>query len=173
MRKMIYGGDTETMKGRPISFQFYGEKRSDMIFIPDADKATSILLKWCKSLPSRALHVVYVHNLEFDMVSFFWDHRDELVANRSGEFDFEIDGWRIHGAYGAPTFCFIDDPGQNRKIMLVDSFSYYRASLAKAADVFCPDLPKLKAPDGLGEKLFKRTDEQFIEYAMRDSAHGS
>lgn len=169
MRKMIYGGDTETMKGRPISFQFYGEKRSDMIFIPDADKATSILLKWCKSLPSRALHVVYVHNLEFDMVSFFWDHRDELVANRSGEFDFEIDGWRIHGAYGAPTFCFIDDPGQNRKIMLVDSFSYYRASLAKAADVFCPDLPKLKAPDGLGEKLFKRTDEQFIEYAMRDS----
>jgi hypothetical protein len=169
MRKMIYGGDTETMRGRPISFQFYGENRSDMIFISDADKATSILLKWCKSLPSRAQHVVYVHNLEFDMVSFFWDHRDELVAQRSGEFDFTIDGWRIHGAYGAPTFCYLSDSGENKSVILVDSFSYYRASLAKAADVFCPGLPKLKAPDGLGEKLFKRNDEQFIDYAMRDS----
>lgn len=169
VRKMIYGGDTETMRGQPISFQFYGENRSDMIFIPDPAKATSIMLKWCKSLPSRALHVVYVHNLEFDMVSFFWDHREELVAHRSGEFDFEIDGWRVHGAYGSPTFCRLTDSGNNRVVMLVDSFSYYRASLAKAADVFCPDLPKLKAPDGLGEKMFKRNDEQFIEYAMRDS----
>lgn len=169
MRKMIYGGDTETMKGRPISFQFYGDNLSDMIFISDADKATSILLKWCKSLQSRALHVVYVHNLEFDMVSFFWDHRDELVTQRSGEFDFTIDGWRIKGAYGAPTFCRITDSGENRVILLVDSFSYYRASLAKAAEVFCPDLPKLKRPDGLGEKLFKRNDEEFIDYAMRDS----
>lgn len=169
MRKMIYGGDTETMRGRPISFQFYGEGRSDMIFIDDPEKASNILLKWCKTLPSRALHVVYVHNLEFDMVSFFWDHRTELVSSRSGEFDFTIDGWRIAGAYGAPTFCRITDASMNRVVMLVDSYSYYRASLAKAADVFCPELPKLKAPDGLGEKLFKRSDESFIEYAMRDS----
>lgn len=169
MRKMIYGGDTETMRGRPISFQFYGENRSDMIFINDPQKATSILLAWCKRLPSRALHVVYVHNLEFDMVSFFWDHRDELVSTRSGEFDFVINEWRITGAYGAPTFCRIMDNSGNRVVMLVDSFSYYRASLAKAAALFCPTLPKLEAPDGLGEKLFKRTDEKFIEYAMRDS----
>lgn len=169
MRKMIYGGDTETMRGRPISFQFYGQNRSDMIFIADPEQASSILLKWCKKLPSRAYHVVYIHNLEFDMVSFFWDHREELVMGRSGEFDFTIDGWRIQGAYGAPTFCRIIDSSENRVVMFVDSFSYYRASLAKAAEVFCPTLPKLKTPDGLGEKLFKRTDEQFIEYAMRDS----
>lgn len=169
MRKMIYGGDTETMRGRPISFQFYGLNRSDMIFISDPQKAISILLAWCKRLPSRALHVVYVHNLEFDMVSFFWDHRDELVTTRSGEFDFIIGEWRIVGAYGAPTFCRIMDNSGNKVIMLVDSYSYYRASLAKAAEVFCPDMPKLKAPDGLGDKLFKRTDEAFIEYAMRDA----
>lgn len=169
MRKMIYGGDTETMRGRPISFQFYGENRSDMIFIPDPAKATSILLKWCKSLPSRTHHVVYVHNLEFDMVSFFWDHRTALVSTRSGEFDFVVDGWRVQGAYGAPTFCRMTDSGGNRVVMFVDSFSYYRASLAKAADVFCPDLPKLKTPEGLGEKMFTKKDDKFIEYAMRDS----
>lgn len=169
VRKMIYGGDTETMRGRPISFQFYGENLSHMIFITDPQKATSILLGWCRRLPSRVQHVVYIHNLEFDMVSFFWDHRNELVASRSGEFDFIIDDWRIRGAYGAPTFCRITDSSENRTIIFVDSYSYYRASLAKAATLFCPTLPKLERPDGLGEKLFKRNDEEFIEYAMRDA----
>lgn len=169
MRKMIYGGDTETMNGHPISFQFYGENCDDMIFLSDPDKATSVFLKWCKSLPARVQHVVYVHNLEFDMVSFFWDHRVDLVSTRSGEFDFSVDGWRVAGAYGAPTFARITDSGNNRVIMLVDSYSYYRASLAKAADVFCPTLPKLVRPEGLGERRFAKTDQGFIDYAMRDS----
>lgn len=169
MRKMIYGGDTETMAGQPISFQFYGEHCEDMIFLSDPDRATSTFLKWCKARPSRMLHVVYVHNLEFDMVSFFWDRRIDLVSTRSGEFDFYVNGWHITGAYGAPTFARITDPGENRTIMLVDSFSYYRASLAKAAEVFCPGLPKLERPEGLGEKRFTKKDEGFSEYAMRDS----
>lgn len=169
MRKMIYGGDTETMAGQPITFQFYGEHCDDMIFLSDPNRASSTFLKWCKARPSRMLHVVYVHNLEFDMVSFFWDHRVDLVSTRSGEFDFQVHGWRVTGAYGAPTFARITDPGENRVIMLVDSFSYYRASLAKAAEVFCPELPKLERPEGLGEKKFAKTDDAFIEYAMRDS----
>lgn len=169
MRKMIYGGDTETMAGQPITFQFYGEHCEDMIFLSDPEKATATFLRWCKARPSRMLHVVYVHNLEFDMVSFFWDHRVDLVSSRSGEFDFYVHGWHITGAYGAPTFARITDPGENRTIMLVDSFSYYRASLAKAADVFCPDLPKLERPEGLGEKRFAKTDQSFIDYAMRDA----
>lgn len=169
MRKMIYGGDTETMAGMPITFQFYGEHCEDMIFLSDPERATSTFLRWCKARPSRMLHVVYVHNLEFDMVSFFWDRRVDLVSSRSGEFDFHVQDWHVTGAYGAPTFARITDPGENRVIMLVDSFSYYRASLAKAAEVFCPDLPKLVRPEGLGEKRFSKKDEGFIEYAMRDS----
>ena len=43
------------------------------------------------------------------------------------------------------------------------------AQIARPFEAKLDHLPKLKAPDGLGEKLFKRTDEQFIEYAMRDS----
>jgi hypothetical protein len=169
MRKFIYGGDTETMGGMPITFQFYGDKCEDMIYLSDPDKASRTFLRWCSQRPARAIHVVYVHNLDFDMVSFFWDRRVDLVSSRSGEFEFEIDGWHIKGAYGAPTFARITDAGENRTIMLVDSFSYYRASLAKAADVFCPHLPKLTRPEGLGEKRFKRSDAEFAEYAMRDA----
>ncbi len=169
MRKMIYGGDTETMNGFPISFQFYGANCDDMIFLSDPEEASHTFIRWCRTRASRIQHVVYVHNLEFDMVSFFWDRRVELVLSRSGEFEFEVDGWTVKGAYGAPTFARITDAGSNRVIMLVDSYSYYRASLAKAADVFCPALPKLKRPEGLGEKRFKKTDSAFIDYAMRDS----
>lgn len=171
MRKFLYGGDTETMAGEPISFQFYSEQagREDMIWIDDADKASRTLLRWCKSLKTHAHHVVYVHNLEFDMVSFFWDRKDELVTTQSGEFDFALDGWRVTGVYGAPTFARMVDGANHRTVYLVDSFSYYRASLAKAAQVFCPTLPKLERPEGLGERRFKKTDSAFVEYAMRDS----
>lgn len=171
MRKFIYGGDTETMAGQPITFQFYSEQphRDDILWITDPNKATQQFVRWCQSLSTNAQHVVYIHNLEFDLVSLFWDRKDELVTTTSGEFEFTAHGWKIAGVYGAPTFCRLTDGARHRSVLLVDSFSYYRASLAKAADVFCPHLPKLERPDGLGEKLFKRTDEQFVEYAMRDA----
>lgn len=171
MRKFLYGGDTETMEGAPISFQFYSDQanRDDMIWIDDARYASRALMKWCRSLVSHAQHVVYVHNLEFDMVSFFWNRKDELVSTASGEFEFECEGWRVSGVYGAPTFAKLSDAANHRSVFLVDSFSYYRASLAKAAEVFCPHLPKLERPEGLGQKRFAKTDSEFIDYAMRDA----
>lgn len=171
MRKFIYGGDTETMNGEPISFQFYSEQaaRDDMIWIDDAGKASRTFMRWCKSLRSKAQHIVYIHNLEFDMVSFFWDRKEELVTTTSGEFEFECEGWHVSGVYGAPTFARLVDSAQHRTVYMVDSFSYYRASLAKAADVFCPGLPKLERPEGLGQRRFARNDAAFIDYAMRDS----
>lgn len=170
MRKFIYGGDTETLEGAPLTFQFYSEHpKVDQIFWVDPQQATRTLLKWCKALPTNAEHVVYVHNLEFDLVSFFWDRKSALVTASDGEFEFRCDGWLITGVYGAPTYARLTDSRSRRVVMLVDSFSYYRASLAKAADVFCPALPKLARPHGLGKKNFTKRDTGFVEYAMRDA----
>lgn len=171
MRKFIYGGDTETMHGEPITFQFYSQhaKRDDLIWIDNPNQASRILLKWCGSLQSNAEHVVYVHNLEFDMVSFFWECKQKLVLNSSGEFEFTHGSWHISGVYGAPTYCKLVNRSNRITVYLVDSFSYYRASLAKAATVFCPDLPKLTRPEGLGDKRFSKRDRQFMRYAMRDA----
>ena len=171
MRKFLYGGDTETMAGEPITFQFYSEQAQveDIIWIDDPSKASRVFLKWCRSLAANAHHVIYVHNLEFDMVSFFWDCKQELVTTTSGEFDFRRDGWHITGVYGAPTFARMVHGDTKRTVLIVDSFSYYRASLAKAAEVFCPTLPKLDRPEGLGQRRFRKTDTAFCEYAMRDS----
>lgn len=171
MRKFIYGGDTETLRGRPITMQFYSKhaRVDDLLWVTDPDDAAGQFLRWCATLQSNAQHVIYIHNLNFDMVSFFWDIKDELVVTDSGEFDFTYEGWRVSGVYGAPTFARLTDKSSHRSVMLVDSFSYYRASLEKAAAVFCPDLPKLKRPDGLGQKMFSKRDLDFCAYAMRDA----
>lgn len=171
VRKYLYGGDTETNAGRPITFQFFSKSagRDDLIWIDNPDRASSALMRWCKSLQSHAQHVVYVHNLEFDMVSFFWDRKEKLVSTTSGEFEFTCGTWKITGVYGAPTFARMVDSSSHRTVIFVDSFSYYRASLKEAAKVFCPDLPKLEQPEGLGQRNFTPKDTAFCEYAMRDA----
>lgn len=171
IRKYLYGGDTETMAGEPITFQFFSEqaKRCDLVWIDDSRYASRALMKWCRSLVSHAQHVVYIHNLEFDLVSFFWNKKQELVTTTSGEFEFACEGWKVSGVYGAPTFAKLTDSASHRTVLLVDSFSYYRASLAKAAKVFCPHLPKLERPEGLGQRRFSKNDQTFIDYAMRDA----
>ena len=172
MAKIIYGGDTETCEGVPFLFQFFsadrGHARRDLVWINDPSSATERLLYWCGSLRSDAQHVVYVHNLGFDTISFLWGHKKNLVADSSGEFDFRVGKWRIKGAYGAPTF-FRVSSGKHRSVVFVDSFSWFRATLAKAADLFCPHLPKLDAPADLGTKVFHASNKAFCSYAMRDA----
>lgn len=166
--KIIYGGDTETVNGEPMSMQFYSEDNGeDSMLWVNKDNACSTFLRWCKSRRSNVEHVMYIHNLEFDLVELIFGHHAKLVSPE-GDFDFVIDGWRITGTYGKPTFCRISN-GHDKSVLLVDSFSYFRGSLEKAATLFCPDLPKLERPEGLGEKRFTKKDAGFIEYAMRDS----
>jgi hypothetical protein len=173
-RKMLWGGDSETLEGPPISFQFYTQYSQQHIDIADPEYATNTFLNWCESLPTKWCHVVYVHNLGFDLVSFFWNVKRELIATTSGEFSFALESesgtiWEIEGTYGAPTYCIMADEHRTRSIYLVDSWSYYQGSLAQAATQFCPHLPKLEAPKGLGHKRFTAADKHFAAYAMRDS----
>lgn len=174
MRKMLWGGDTETMEGPPISFQFYNPQRKQHIWIDDPETATDTLLTWMETLPTKMMHVVYIHVLDFDMVSFFWDARGELMTTTAGEFSFACKSpsgtdWSIDGAYGTPTYCIMVDEHRTRTVYFVDSKSYYQGTLADAANLFCPDLPKLEKPKGLGHKYFERDDQEFLDYAMRDA----
>jgi hypothetical protein len=169
MDKIVYGADTETYRGLPMTLQFYSEDVAcERIEWVDAKSAQNVFLKWCKSLRVKCQHIVYIHNLAFDLPELLWRKKENLVSAGSGEFDFSAAGFRIHGVYGAPTFARINDSA-GRSIYLIDSFSFYRGSLASAADLFCPDLPKLDHPAQLGEKLFTKRDTAFVAYAMRDA----
>lgn len=168
MDKYIYGGDTETLFGKPMTLQFYSEDVacSDIYFV-SAETAADTFLTWCRQRRRNVLHVVYIHNLAFDLPELLWKHHAKLIGP-GGDFDFKLKRWSIKGVYGTPTFCRVSN-GHDISVMLVDSFSYFRGSLAKGAELFCPDLPKLKRPEGIGEKQFRKKDSDFTEYAMRDA----
>jgi hypothetical protein len=175
--KIIYGADTETVCGKPNSIQIYSDDvHTREHFLVTPGNARKAFLKWCASRQPNRLHVVYVHNLRFDLPELLYGCEQRFIEN-GGEFKFTEAQWRIRGLFGSPTFCCLTDGevGQSknkRTIYLVDSWSFYRGTLSSAAELYCPDLPKLPPIVDLGQKRISRGSAQysrFVEYGMRDA----
>lgn len=169
MDVIVHGADSETYHGRPMTLQFFSDdmEYSECLWV-DEHTATQGFLEWADSLPTHCQHVVYCHNLDFDLPEFLWGVKEKLVTT-GGDFAFDIGDWHIHGVYARPTFCYMKDKRHHISILMVDSFLWFNGTLAKAAELFCPKLPKLKRPDKLGTKLYSMRDEKFHAYAMRDA----
>jgi hypothetical protein len=169
MRKFVWGADSETLHGEPHTLQFYSEdfEPGEHCIWCSADTAVAAFFDWVECLPTNSFHVVYCHNLQFDLPEFFWDYHQELIG---GEFEFEpYSDWKVSGVYGRPTFAKVYCRSKKISILIVDSFAWFSSSLSAAADLFCPDLPKLRMPKGLGERKFSMRDSDFYDYAMRDA----
>lgn len=161
----VIGCDSETFKGRPITFQFYSEhtkKINGCVFIGKRN-AVNVFLSTLKRLP-RGRYRMYGHNLEFDMLSFLWEVRAQI---KDGDIQLQIDDWNITGRYSKPIFAEFTDGV--RHIELVDSFLWFMTSLDNASKRVCPHLPKLLRPKGLGETIYTSRDTDFVAYAMRDA----
>lgn len=169
-RPIICGIDSETNQGPPFSLQLYSEDQrslTKMLWV-DAKNATDKLLEHLsRNVRDNTPYVLYGHFLPFDFVSFFWPRLEELVRRRDSVFRFTHRAWTIEGVYGTPTFARLSNG--RKSVMILDSWSWFRCSLAKAADLVCPDLPKLKRIDGLGTRVFTARDKGFTDYAMRDA----
>lgn len=169
MDVIVHGADSETYHGRPMTLQFYsGDMEYEQCLWVDEHTSTQGFFEWADSLPRHCLHVVYVHNLEFDLPEFFWSYKEQLITT-GGDFHFDVDGWHVSGVYGKPTFCRLTHRHQSRQILIVDSYYWFAGSLKNAAKLYCPHLPKLKTPKGLGTKKFGMNDDNFYAYAMRDA----
>lgn len=174
MDRIIYGADTETVIGQPNTLQFYSEDTSPIrseIFFVDKKTAINRFLKWCGTLKPGYEHVIYIHNLAFDLVELLYGSKHHAAIS-IGEFDFTVGDWSIKGIYGTPTFCTLTRGGgrsHTTTIMLVDSYSFYRGSLRSAAELYCPDLPKLATPKDIGKVRIRPTDKAKVAYAMRDA----
>ncbi len=165
----IIGFDTETKEGPPITAQFYSEQLPAInacLFVSGTDVTQQCLRHLAKHCRFGEF-VIYGHNLKFDMLSLFYPRARDLVKKSDGTFSFTYDKWMIEGIYGTPTFCRMRKG--DATITIVDSYGWFRSSLAKAARLVCPQLPKLPVPKGLGTKDFEDDDMEFIEYAMRDA----
>jgi len=162
----VIGMDSETFEGEPITFQFFSLEAREIdgiVFIGEKDSAVHTFLKRLKKLrPGR--YRMYGHNLEFDLLSVLWEVRAKI---RDGNIDLDINGWKIVGRYSKPVFCTFSDG--ERYIELVDSILWFQTSLERAGKIVKPDLPKLRRPKGLGTTRYKRNDDNFVAYAMRDA----
>lgn len=166
---IVHGADTETYHGSPMTLQFFSDDTNyETCIWVDDDTATDEFFKWAESLQRNCQHVVYCHNLDFDLPEFLWSVKEELITLNGG-FEFEVGHWRLSGVYGSPTFCKMTNRKMKISILIVDSFLWFQGTLSKAAELYCPDLPKLKRLDGLGTKLFSMKDDRFYAYAMRDA----
>jgi len=162
------GGDTETCEGEPITFQFFSPelKLEKIYWLQSGREATKTFFSFLDTLPGSndRQYVIWVHHLEFDMISFFHD-RHAILRGESIEFSYA--GWEAKIVYAHVKFATFTRGA--RRIMLVDTIAYFLTKLEKLAAMVCPELPKLAMPDGLGKKRFNILDTRFCEYAMRDS----
>lgn len=166
--RIILGGDTETLNGEPLTFQFYSLIKKYQAFIWTCKKSCfKDFVNYCDSLPCNDQdYVVYIHNLKFDLGSFFYD-RLELLRNE--QIDFKFKNWTFKGVYANTTFLHMYHKSSHKTVSLIDTSAFFYGSLKKNAEIFCPETPKLDSPDKLGSKRFKKTDKKFIAYAWRDA----
>lgn len=167
METIVAGIDSETCHGEPISIQIWSEeepKLNKCLFM-SGDSATAELFRYLSRVVKSGYYRFYCHNLKFDAISFFWTRYHDL-AHIEG-FEFTVSGWNIKGFYGTPTF-FRATKG-SAIIDFVDSYLWFATSLAQAARMHFPDIPKLPMPKGLGVKKFTKKDKYFVDYAMQDS----
>lgn len=174
MRVVVIGVDSETYYGEPFTFQFYSEDipLNKIVFLKNMKgKPTDIFIDCLKEIMKHAQRdtqfVLYGHNLNFDMVSFLYDRIDMLYDTPS--FIFNHRGFNFDGVYGQPTFLRIQREDGHGGIFVIDTFSWFKKSLAKLAELFCPHLPKLSMPAKLGSHLYGPHDSKFVAYAMRDA----
>lgn len=171
MHVAAIGVDSETRRGKPITFQFYSKELGiEKIIWLDPRKegkdASRLFFSFLDSLPAtRDRHyVLFGHNLSFDFVSFFYDRHHRLREESIRE---EWHGWKVEIVYAAVRFATFSKRQKN--ITVIDTGAFFVTSLEKLAKIFTPSLLKLDAPRGLGQRLFTRADKRFCKYAMRDS----
>lgn len=165
----VIGGDTETCDGYPITLQF--ERAGSSVIMPcNGENATERFLVYCEHL--RSLEIphpyIFVHNLKFDMISFFYDNKEKFTDE---EFLFDVGAWNVRGIYAGCTFGSVTHV-DGYKITLIDTFAFFKSSLEKLARLYCPELPKLTRPKDLGQYHYMPGSVEwydFQEYAMRDA----
>lgn len=169
MHVIPIGVDTETKRGKPITFQFYAQDNAiptRIIWIKNPKTASKEFFAYLDSLPAtRDRHyVLFGHNLSFDLISLLYDRfhvlRDEKIEGT-------WHGWRVEIVYAAVRFAKFRKG--HKVVTLIDTLAYFVKKLEELAELVCPELPKLKMPEGLGQKDFSPRDKEFCEYAMRDS----
>jgi len=157
----VIGGDTETYKGKPYTFQLVS-KDKELLKYTNEKEVFNDFLETVSSYPDKA--IFYFHNLEFDLPILFYPF---LAAFKETSFELTASNLHIEILYGK--VCFASIQFNDKQLFLVDTFAYFKSSLAMLAKTFNLTR-KLKKPKGLGERKYKGKEKvEFERYAMEDA----
>jgi hypothetical protein len=163
----IFGGDTETCDGKPITLQICSDNLIPELFWVTPKTILPVFLAYCEAHVSQGeTGVFYFHNLDFDLVALLYG--TDLSRFRDTEFSFVHRNWRLNIFCGKRYFAKLKR-GHKKQVYIIDSGGFLPFSLKKIAEELRLPVKKLPPPEGLGEKNFKPEDKEFTAYALNDS----
>lgn len=159
----VIGGDTETVRGLPYTFQLFTPKRQALEYVSSRN-IFERFLNCLDSFTSDEQSFIYFHNLEFDLPILFYPF---LQYFRDSQFTLSSSGFKAEFLYGKVNHCNIWLG--NKRFELIDSFAYFKTSLANVAKMLGVE-EKLKKPRKIGEIKYTGKEKTLFEkYAMRDA----
>lgn len=166
MEYVCIGADTETCDGDINCFQLSHDGEKANVYFTRKARVERDFLETLDSFPRARdrQFVLWFHNLTFDLPMLLSTRHNIL---RNEEFDFDSNGWNIKGVYG--NLCFVTLRKGDKCVQILDTLAYFKTTLEKLGEIFCPNLPKLKTPKDIGAKFFTEKDHGFVAYAKRDS----
>lgn len=163
---VIFGGDTETVRGEPDCIQLVGPEDRALIYV-DRESIFKEFWGWMRGrCRIGGTNLVYFHNLNFDLrVIFRLYHLQMYEQYNSIEFE-AAPGVEVEMLFGKVNTATIK---QGRvKLQLLDSKAFTQASLARSLKMFKIPEGKNPKPKGLGQ-----TSIRYLpggpEYAMQDA----
>ena len=161
----IAGFDTETVHGDAYTLQLsYDGIGGTLDYVtPGNILATFVkhLDKWARF---DAVNVAFAHNLAFDLAVVLAAHHS-LFANQR-EFELEVPGG-ILKVFCDKTYFARLIFSDHRVVLILDTFAYFKASLAAVCEMINAPVRKLPRPAGLGLRRLKGA--AFERYAMIDA----
>lgn len=160
---VILGIDTETYKGKPISFQIAGDDFCDIIFCNEnniTEKFLNYIFFKCNSKNQN--YALFFYNINFDMPILFYKYKEKFLED---DVCIKIKDIKITGFFGKPSYFTISK--SNLYIKCFDIYFYFPFSLGKVASVF--GLEKLERLKGLGKYKYTEKNKKFVEYAKKDA----
>lgn len=165
----VFGADTETVKGRPLTFQLYDcDSGKEWIQWYKGGLFLTQFLTFLKpKIQPGKIAVIWIHNLNYDMGILFYPQLETLLNTKAS---FKINSIGFEGSFLYGRIHTLEGRFESgERIYLCDTFHFFPTSLKKLAKTFRIVERKIRKPIGLGTKTFKRGDRSFTEYALRDS----
>ncbi|MCS7231741.1 MAG: DNA polymerase [Elusimicrobiota bacterium] len=165
-RLRLVVGDTETVKGKPYTIQFYDGKSFEIFYVNE-DNILDVFLKYLeKKAIKKCVNVMYFHNLEYDLSVILYKFHKNFLNRKKIVINYKK--WKIVFVYSNTVFAIFKK--KDVKFLILDSFRFVQTSLQNFGKMIGSKIEKMEKPVFLGKRKPKNLEERllFEQYARQD-----